>query len=80
MPNHSVFQQKFFDSGDYNMTKDLITKGHKGQEPILTPTEKTLLTESTGNAIPTADSVHKKSTQRMSSLVVDEPSSPNNID
>ena len=68
-------QQKFFDSGDYNMTKDKI--GHK---PNLSATEKTLLTESTGNAIPTADAVHKKVTQRMSSLVADEPSSPSHTD
>ena len=68
-------QQKFFDSGDYNMTKDKI--GHKSN---LSATEKTLLTESTGNAIPTADAVHKKVTQRMSSLVADEPSSPSHTD
>lgn len=66
-----ILQQKFFDSGDYNMTKSKI--GHK---PILSQTEKELLTESTGNAIPTAEEVHKRITHRTSSLVVDEPASP----
>lgn len=62
---------KFFDSGDYNVTKSKI--GHK---QTLTPTEKTLLNESTGNAIPTPNEVHKRGTQRTSSLVVDEPATP----
>ncbi|XP_067928836.1 cAMP-regulated phosphoprotein 19-like [Watersipora subatra] len=70
-----LHKQKFFDSGDYNVTKSKI--GHK---PTLTPTEKTLLTESTGNAIPTAEEVHKRVTHRTSSLASDEPISPNRVD
>ena len=57
-----------------------MTKSKIGHKPILSPTEKTLLTESTGNAIPTAEEVHKRVTQRTSSLVVDEPASPNQLE
>jgi len=57
-----------------------MTKSKLGHKAILTQTEKTLLTESTGNAIPTAEEVHKRVTHRTSSLVVDEPVSPHHVD
>lgn len=56
-----------------------MTKQKLGHKPM-TPVEKSLLTESTGNAIPTAEEVHKKVTHRTSSLVVDEPVSPHHVD
>jgi hypothetical protein len=65
-PGSSAFLQKrlskgtkYFDSGDYNMAK--AKGGASGPKPALAPGQKLLLPGSTGDAIPTPETVpHKK--------------------
>lgn len=74
-PGSSSFLQKrlskgtkYFDSGDYNMAKAKV--GPPGAKPGLAPGQKLLLEESTGDAIPTPDTVpHKKINVNQSKLV-----------
>jgi len=74
-PGSSAFLQKrlskgtkYFDSGDYNMAKAKVG-ATGGPKPALAPGQKLLLPGSTGDAIPTPESVpHKKLNLHQSKL------------
>jgi hypothetical protein len=61
------FQQKYFDSGDYNMAK---AKMNNPKTP-LAPTEKMILQESIGDAIPTPESLPPRKPSIIQSKLAD---------
>lgn len=59
-------QNKYFDSGDYNMAKAKVGSA----KPVIGPSQKVVLPGPTGDAIPTPETVpHKKITNIQSKLV-----------